>query len=66
VSAAGGGDDRLELGLLGGELVEVGVGLGVGGVDLVEPLLAPQHFAHAFLDFLAHGLLGSSCGSCGR
>ena len=56
-SPAGGGDDGLELGLLGGQLVEVGVGLGVGGVDLVQPLLRAEHFAEALLDRLAHRLV---------
>ena len=36
---AAGVEHRLELGLLLGELVEVGVGLRVGGVDLLQPLL---------------------------
>ena len=39
------GDDRLVLRLLGGELVEVGVGLRVRGVDLLEPLLRAEHVA---------------------
>ena len=56
--AAAGGEDGLVLGLLGGELVEVGVRLGVGGVDLVELLLGFEHLAEALLDRLAHGLLG--------
>ncbi len=54
--AARGSEDRLVLGLLGGELVEVGVGLGVGGVDLVELLLGFEDLAQAVLDLLAHGL----------
>ena len=57
VLAAGGGDQRLELGLLGGELVEVGVGLAVFGIDLVEALLRGERAADAFLDRLAHGLV---------
>ena len=54
--AAGRGDDGLQLGLLGGQLVEVGVGLGVGGVDLVELLLAASTPPTALLDRLAHRL----------
>ena len=52
-----GGDDRFVFRLVGGELVEVRVGLGVRGVDLVEPGLGFEHRAHAFLDDLAHGLI---------
>ena len=48
---------RLIFGLLGGELVEVGVGLGVGGVDFVELLFRFRRFAEAFLHRLAHGLV---------
>ena len=57
VLAAGRGNLRLELGLLRGELVEVGVGLAVFRVDLVESLLRRERAADAFLDGLAHGLL---------
>ena len=52
-----GGEDRLQALLLLGQRVEVGAFLGVGGVDLVQPLLRLQHLAHAFLDRLAHGHL---------
>ena len=58
VFAAGRGDQRLELVLLGGQRVEVGIGLGVGGVHLVQALLGREHAADALLDRLAHGLAG--------
>jgi hypothetical protein len=61
-----GGEDRLQALLLGGELVEVRAFLGVGLVDAVERGLGLQHLADAFLDGLAHGHAGSSCGSCAR
>jgi hypothetical protein len=54
VLAAGRGDRRFELGLLGGELVEIGIGLAVFGIDLVEPLLRGERAADA------------RTGSCGR
>jgi hypothetical protein len=63
---SGARDDRFEAGLFLGQLVEIGVRLGVGGVDLFEPGLRLKGFAETGLDFLADGLLGSSCGSCGR
>src|SRR6266705_5378516 len=49
-------DDRLELRLLGGELVEVGVRLSVCRVDFVEALLRGQRFTQALLHRFAHGL----------
>jgi hypothetical protein len=64
--AVGGGDDGFQAGLLGGQGVEVGVFLGVGGVDLFQLGLGFEDFAQGAFDFLAHGLVGSSCGSCGR
>ena len=57
VVAGGSGDDRLEFRLLGREFVEVGVGLGIGGVDLVQALLRAEHLAQALLHRLAHGLV---------
>lgn len=42
-----------------GQFVEIGVGLGVGGVgDLLELLLGLHHLAEAGLDFFADGLVG--------
>jgi hypothetical protein len=58
VFAAGGGDDGFEVVLLGGQFVEIGVGLGIFGVDLVEPLLGRQHAADALFNGFAHGLVG--------
>ena len=51
------GDDRFEPRLFGGELVEVGIGLRIGGVHLVEQLLGLEHLAQALLDRFAHVLL---------
>jgi hypothetical protein len=51
-----GGEDRFQALLFLGQRVEVGAFLGVGGVDRVQRGLRLQHFAHAFLDRLAHGV----------
>jgi hypothetical protein len=64
---AGRGDDGLELGLLGRELVKVGIRLGIGRVDLVElcccaSLTCPMPLSTASRT----EALGSSLGSCGR
>ena len=58
VVGTGGLDDGLVLGLLGRQGVEVGVRLGVGGVDLFQLLLGLDDLAQTALDGLAHGLLG--------
>jgi len=60
VGAAGGGgrDDGFEFSLFGGQGVEIGVRLGVGGVDLVQALLGGDHGAQAFFDGLADRVLG--------
>jgi hypothetical protein len=55
---AGGCDHGLVFRLLLGELVEVGVRLGVRCIDRVELLLGFEHIAEAFLDGLAYGFLG--------
>ena len=49
----GGGQDRLEAGLLFGELVEIGVRFGVGGVDLFQLGLRLEDLAQTRLHFLA-------------
>ncbi|GIX34514.1 MAG: hypothetical protein KatS3mg126_0293 [Lysobacteraceae bacterium] len=56
------GEDRLEALLLLGKGVEVRALLGVGGVDLLEALLRLQDLADAFLDRLAHRVLGVELG----
>jgi hypothetical protein len=61
-----GGQDRLQALLFLGQRVEIRAVLGIGGVDLVQPRLRLQHFAHAFLDGLAHGLFRIQRGSCSR
>ncbi len=55
--AAGGGDDGFEPRLFLGQLVEVGILLGVGGVHGFQLGLGFHDFAHAGFDFLAHGLV---------
>ncbi len=61
------GDDRLETLLLGGELVEIGAFLGIGGIDGIELLLRIGDVRHAFLDRLSRTVFsGSSWGSCAR
>ncbi len=66
VSAPAAAMMRFQLGLLGGERVEVGVRLGVGGVDLLEPpwrrATSPMPSSTASRTVCS----GSSCGSCGR
>ena len=48
---------RLVFRLLGGERVEIGVGLGIRRVDLVELRLGLEDFAQALLDRFAHRLV---------
>ncbi len=48
--------DGFELGLFGGELVEVGIFFGVGGVDLVQAGLGVLDHADRFLDHFTYGL----------
>ncbi len=57
VVAVGGLQDGLELGLLGGQLVEVGIGFGIGGVDLVQACLGVLDHADRFLDYFTHRLV---------
>ena len=56
VLAIGGADDGFKLGLLGGERIEIGIGLGIGGIDLIEPRLGLQHAANTLFHRLAHCL----------
>jgi hypothetical protein len=56
VVTVGGLQDGFELGLFGGQLVEVGIRLGVGGVDLVQARLGVLDHADRFLDHFTHGL----------
>ncbi|MCY1407503.1 hypothetical protein D9M71_228070 [compost metagenome] len=55
VVAVGSLDDGFQLGLLGGQRVEVGVRLGVGGVDLVQTGLGLFDLANGFFDDIADG-----------
>ncbi|MCY1448598.1 hypothetical protein D9M71_652800 [compost metagenome] len=48
--------DGLELGLLGRQLVEVGIRVGVGRVDLVQTSLGVLDYADRFLDHFTDGL----------
>ena len=51
-----GGQHVFQLLLFLGQLVEIGAFLGVGGVDLFQPLLRVEDLGDAFLDHFAHGL----------
>jgi hypothetical protein len=52
----GGGDDGLQLGLLGGQLVKIGIRFGIGCIHLFQALARSEHIAQPFLDRLAHGM----------
>ena len=54
----GGLEDGFQLGLLGGQGVEVGIRLGVGGIDLVQAGLGLLDLTDRFLDHLTNRLLG--------
>ena len=62
VVAASGGDDGLQLPLLGSQRVEVGVFFSVSGIHLFKALFGMQHFFHAAFHGLAHSLLGAQFG----
>ena len=53
-----GGDDGLEARLLGGKGVEIGLGVGIRGIDFIELGARGKDLAHRFFDALAHGVLG--------
>ena len=54
--AVAGLQDGFELGLLGGQLVEVGIRLGVRGVDLIQTRLGILDVANRLFHHFAHGL----------
>ena len=54
---AAGVEHRLQLGLLLGQLVEVGVGLGIRRVHLLEPFLRRRGVAHRLLDGFPDGFV---------
>src|SRR3569623_3043082 len=56
VPGAGGLDLGLQLRLLGKQFVEVGIGIGKGGADLVETVEQGFQIADGLLDIAAHGL----------
>ena len=58
----GGGDDGLQLALFLAQRVEVGVRLGVGGIDFIQPCTRIVHFFHRLFHGLAHGVLGVELG----
>jgi hypothetical protein len=66
VVAVAGLQDGFELGLLGGQLVEVSIWLGVRGVNLIRRAWASLIWLTASSTTSRTVLLGSSCGSCGR
>ena len=52
------GDDGLHLGLLGRELVEIGVLFAISGVDFLQPRFGSEHIPHTGFNAFAHGLGG--------
>ena len=52
-----GADDGLDLGLLVGQCVEVGVFFTVGGVDFFQARLGLEHIAHAGFHAFPHRLV---------
>ena len=60
--SAGAGNDGLHLGLLGGQLVKIGVFFSVGGVNFFQPGFGGVQAAHAGLHTFTHGLLGVQLG----
>ena len=66
VAALGGDDVFLQLALLAGQLVEVGVRIGVGRIDLVQARHGAFHLADRLFDRLAHRLLRIQLGLLGQ
>ena len=60
------GNDGFQLGLLGGERIEVGVFFSVGCIDFFEASLRRFHFAHAAFNRFAHGFVGVHLGLLGQ
>ena len=58
IMAVGGVQIGFEVGLFGGQLVEIGLGIGIGGVDFVEPRQGVFDRRDRFLDVAAHVLAG--------
>ncbi|MCY1346901.1 hypothetical protein D9M69_329990 [compost metagenome] len=56
VVAVGGLEDGFQLGLLGGQGVEVGIRLGVGGIDFVQAGLGLFDLAYGLFDDVTHAL----------
>lgn len=63
---AGCGNHGLQARLLGGQRVEVGIGLGVSGVHLFQLGLGGKHFAHGLFHTLAHRVLRVELGFLGQ
>jgi len=60
------GDHGFQAGLLGGQGVEIGIGLGISGVHLFELGLGGKHFAHGLFHALADGVLVVELGFLGQ
>ncbi len=56
--AVGGVQVGFQFGLFGGQLVEIGVRVGVGGIDFIEPGLSGLDRRDGFFDVAAHVLAG--------
>ena len=50
-------DDRFQFTLFFGQLVEIGIGFGIGGIDFVQTRHGPFQIAHGFFNRFTNGLL---------
>jgi hypothetical protein len=64
--AVGGLQQVFQLGLLGGKRIEIGVRLGVGGVDFFQPLLGILDMLQSRFDVAAHVLAFVELGFLGE
>ncbi len=64
IRPAGGrrGNNGFQFGLLGRQLVKVGIGLGVFSIDLIKAFTGGKYLTQAFFHRFTHGMLGVQLG----